>query len=55
VADRIYTNGRIYTVNDAQPWAEALAIKDGVIVAIGSAGEEMAAVTDEDTEGIDQR
>ena len=27
-ADIVYTNGRIYTVNDAQPWAEAVAIKD---------------------------
>ena len=26
VADTVYTNGRIYTVNEAQPWAEAVAI-----------------------------
>ncbi len=25
-ADVIYTNGKIYTVNEAQPWAEAEAI-----------------------------
>ena len=25
VADAVYTNGRIYTVNEAQPWAEAVA------------------------------
>ena len=28
-ADTIYTGGDIVTVNDAQPTAEALAIKDG--------------------------
>lgn len=35
-ADTIYTGGDIITVNDAQPTAEALAVKDGVIVALGS-------------------
>jgi predicted amidohydrolase YtcJ len=34
-ADAIYTNGRIYTVNEAQPWAEAVAIKDGKLIAVG--------------------
>ena len=24
IADTVYTNGKIYTVNEAQPWAEAL-------------------------------
>lgn len=36
-ADMILTNGRVYTVEDKQPWAEAVAIKDGRIVAVGSA------------------
>jgi hypothetical protein len=35
-ADAIYTNGDIVTVNDAQPTAEALAVKDGKIVAVGA-------------------
>ena len=35
-ADTVYTNGRIYTVNEAQPWAEAVAIKDGKFVVVGS-------------------
>jgi len=35
-ADTIYTNGKIYTVNEAQPWVEAVAIKDGKFVAVGS-------------------
>lgn len=36
-ADMILTNARIYTVEAKQPWAEAVAIKDGKIVAVGSA------------------
>ena len=35
-ADSLYRNGRIYTVNDEQPWAEAIAIKDGRIFYVGS-------------------
>jgi predicted amidohydrolase YtcJ len=35
-ADTVYTNGRIYTVNQAQLWAEAVAIKDGKFIAVGS-------------------
>ncbi len=38
-ADVLYTNGKIYTVNENQPWAEALAIKDGGLVAVGSDAE----------------
>ena len=42
-ADTIYTGGDIVTVNDAQPNAEALAVKDGRILAVGSlAGIEKA-------------
>ena len=35
-ADAIYTGGDIVTMNDAQPVAEAIAVKDGIIVAAGS-------------------
>lgn len=35
-ADRIYVDGNIITVNDAQPTAEALAIKNGKIIAVGT-------------------
>jgi predicted amidohydrolase YtcJ len=52
VADVVYTNGKIYTVNDTQPWVEAVAIKDGVFVAVGSSAD-IAAVTDEATEVVD--
>ena len=36
VADIVYTNGKVYTVDKDQPWAEALAVKDGKLVAVGS-------------------
>lgn len=52
VADTVYTNGKIYTVNEAQPWAEAVAIKDGKFVAVGS-NEAVAAMTGNATEVID--
>jgi predicted amidohydrolase YtcJ len=35
-ADAIYAGGDIVTVNDAQPTAEALAVKDGKVLAVGS-------------------
>jgi predicted amidohydrolase YtcJ len=35
-ADAIYVGGPIVTINDAQPNAEALAVKDGKILAVGS-------------------
>lgn len=38
-ADAIYTGGPIVTVNDAQPTAEALAVKDGKILAVGARAE----------------
>ena len=38
-ADSAYVNGRIYTVNSDKPWARAIAIADGRIVAVGSNAE----------------
>lgn len=38
-ADVILTNARVYTVEKRQPWAEAVAIKDGRILAVGSSAE----------------
>ena len=35
-ADLILVSGKVYTLNDAQPWAEAVAIREGRIVAVGS-------------------
>jgi predicted amidohydrolase YtcJ len=48
MADVVYRNGRIYTVNQAQPWAEAVAIKDGRLMAVGS-NEEVGAVAGDTT------
>ncbi|MEH6571257.1 MAG: hypothetical protein V7709_19405, partial [Halioglobus sp.] len=36
VADVIYKNGKIYTVNESQPWAEAVALKDGKFLKVGT-------------------
>lgn len=36
VADAVILHGKIYTVNLHQPWAEAVAIRDGKIIAVGS-------------------
>ncbi|MDG2534185.1 amidohydrolase [Sphingomonas sp. HITSZ_GF] len=38
-ADVILTNARVYTVDKSRPWAESVAIKDGKILAVGTAGE----------------
>ena len=51
-ADVVYTNGKIYTVNEAQPWAEAVAINDGEFIAVGTK-EEIAAVSGDSTRVID--
>ena len=36
VADTVYTNGRIYTVDETQPWAKAVAIQDSQFLAVGT-------------------
>ena len=38
-ADLILTNARVYTVEPDLPWAEAVAIGGGRILAVGSAAE----------------
>ncbi|RDV26817.1 amidohydrolase [Alteromonas aestuariivivens] len=35
-ADRVFYNGPILTMDDSQPQAEAIAIKDGIIIAVGT-------------------
>lgn len=35
-ADLILTNGAVYTVNEKQPWAQAVAVSKGEIVAVGT-------------------
>ncbi len=52
VADTILINGNIYTVNEENPTAEALAIKDDKIVEIGTT-DAIKALADERTKVID--
>ena len=52
VADIVFTNGKIYTVNEAQPWAEAMAVKDGEFIAVGS-NADVEALAGADTEVVD--
>lgn len=52
VADTVYTKGKIYTVNELQPWAEAVAIKDGAFLVVGS-NADVAAVTGDATKLIE--
>jgi predicted amidohydrolase YtcJ len=51
-ADTVYHNGRIYTVDESQPWVEALAVKDGRFMVVGTADDVMA-VAGDDTEIVD--
>jgi predicted amidohydrolase YtcJ len=51
-ADLILTNGRVYTLDEAQPWAEAVAIQGERILAVGSNGDVRRYVGSE-TETID--
>jgi len=39
IADTIIINGKIYTVNPEQPWVEAVAIRNGKIIRVGSNAE----------------
>jgi len=49
---KLFFNGNVYTVNEQQPWAEAVYIKNGKIVFVGSDTEARTKVS-EDTELID--
>jgi len=51
-ADLILTNGRVYTLDEAQPWAEAVAIRGERILAVGSNGD-VRRYTGSATETID--
>ncbi|MCA6482713.1 MAG: amidohydrolase family protein, partial [Chitinophagaceae bacterium] len=39
VADKIFFNARIYTGNEAQPFVEAMALRDNKIIAVGTTDE----------------
>jgi len=51
-ADYVFTNGKVYTVDDAMPWAKAFAVKDGKFIAVGS-NEEINALIGDSTAVID--
>ena len=51
-ADQIYHNGAILTVNDAAPIAEAVAVKDGRVLAVG-AKDDVLKTSDDNTTLID--
>lgn len=51
-ADLILTNGVIYTLNEAQPEVEALAVREGKITALGTS-KEIADLQGEETEVFD--
>ena len=53
-ADAIYLNGIILTINDSQPTAEAVAVKDGKILAVGRKADVLRTVG-ESTKEIDLR
>lgn len=53
VADQLYFGGDIVTVNPAQPTAEALAVKDGKILALGSRAELEKAYAGPATQKVD--
>ena len=52
-ADTIYAGGDIVTVNDAQPTAEAVAVKDGKILAVGSRADIEQAHRGDTTQMVD--
>ncbi|WP_227935185.1 amidohydrolase [Alkalihalobacillus deserti] len=52
VADLVFENGEIYTVDKERSWAEAVAVKDGVIAYVGS-NEGVAPFKGPDTEVVD--
>ena len=51
-ADVILINGAVYTVDESQPWAEALAVKGDTIMAVGSTAD-IEALAGPDTRTID--
>ena len=51
-ADLILTHGRVYTLDPARPWAEAVACRDGRITAVG-ADAEIRALAGPGTQFID--
>jgi predicted amidohydrolase YtcJ len=51
-ADTAFLNGRIYTVDETQPWVEAVAIKEGRFIGVGT-DEEVSAAVGRETRVVD--
>jgi predicted amidohydrolase YtcJ len=51
-ADLVFVNGDVYTVDAARSWANAVAVRDGGIVAVGS-NEDVRELIDANTEVVD--
>jgi predicted amidohydrolase YtcJ len=51
-ADTVYINGKIYTVNEDSPWVEAIAIREGKFIKVGS-NKEVESFVGEKTEVVD--
>ncbi|MBD0403186.1 amidohydrolase [Flammeovirga sp. EKP202] len=51
-ADKVFLNGKIYTVNEQQKWAEGIAVKDNKIVFVGN-NEEIEKYINSTTEVVD--
>ena len=54
MAETVYTNGKIYTMDEEQPWVEAMAIKDGKFIRVDFA-EKVKPLVGMDTEVVDLR
>lgn len=52
MADLVLFNGKIFTVDANQPWAQAVAIRDGRFVAVGS-DDEVKKLIGKNTEAVD--
>jgi len=52
-AEVIYTNGRIYTVESDAPWAEAIAVKGGKFLAVGTSQDLLAQYRSDGTTVVD--
>lgn len=52
MADMALVNGKIFTVDPAQPWAQAVAVRDGRFVAVGK-DEEIRKLVGKETQVID--
>ena len=51
-ADKIFINGRVYTVNKERDWAEAVCVADNKIIFVGSTDAALE-YKDDDTQVID--